>query len=84
MGRCHACGEWNTLIEEIEEEAAPGAGGIGYAPSEPVLYKDIEDVPRQRIPVGVEDLNKVLGGGLVAGSLVLAGEALALAGSRDA
>jgi len=73
MGRCHACGEWNTLIEEIEEEAAAGAGGIVYAPSEPVLYKDIEDVPRQRIPVGVEDLNKVLGGGLVAGSLVLVG-----------
>jgi DNA repair protein RadA/Sms len=73
MGRCHACGEWNTLVEEIEEEAATGAGGITYAPSEPVLYKDIEDVPRQRIPVGVEDLNKVLGGGLVAGSLVLVG-----------
>jgi len=73
MGRCHACGEWNTLVEEIEEEAATGAGGIAYAPSEPVLYKDIEDIPRQRIPVGVEDLNKVLGGGLVAGSLVLVG-----------
>jgi DNA repair protein RadA/Sms len=73
MGRCSTCGEWNTLVEEIEEEAPTGAGGITYAPAEPVLYKDIQDVPRQRIAVGIEDLNKVLGGGLVAGSLVLVG-----------
>ncbi len=73
MGRCSACGEWNSLVEEIEEEAQTGAGGISYAPSEPVLYKDIQDIPRQRIAVGIEDVNKVLGGGLVAGSLVLVG-----------
>jgi DNA repair protein RadA/Sms len=73
MGRCSACGEWNTLVEEIEDEAQTGAGGITYAPAEPVLYKDIQDIPRQRIAVGIEDLNKVLGGGLVAGSLVLVG-----------
>jgi DNA repair protein RadA/Sms len=73
MGRCSSCGEWNTLVEEIEEEAVTGAGGIIYAPAEPVLYKDIQDIPRQRLGVGIEDLNKVLGGGLVAGSLVLIG-----------
>ncbi|MGE5741351.1 MAG: ATPase domain-containing protein, partial [Candidatus Aminicenantes bacterium RBG_16_66_30] len=73
MGRCSSCGEWNTLVEEIEEEAVTGAGGITYAPAEPVLYKDIQDIPRQRLGVGIEDLNKVLGGGLVAGSLVLIG-----------
>jgi len=73
MGRCSSCDEWNTLVEEIEEEAAIGAGGIAYAPAEPVLYKDIQDIPRQRIGVGIEDFNKVLGGGLVAGSLVLIG-----------
>jgi DNA repair protein RadA/Sms len=73
MGRCSTCGEWNSLVEEIEEEAQTGAGGITYAPSEPVLYKDIQDLPRQRIAVGIEDLNKVLGGGLVSGSLVLVG-----------
>ncbi len=73
MGRCSACGEWNTLVEEIEEEPRTGAGGVSYAPAEPVLYRDIQDVPRQRIAVGIEDVNKVLGGGLVAGSLVLVG-----------
>ena len=73
MGRCSTCGEWNTLVEEIEEDIPTGAGGITYAPTEPVLYKDIQDIPRQRIAVGIEDVNKVLGGGLVAGSLVLVG-----------
>jgi DNA repair protein RadA/Sms len=71
MGRCHACGEWNTLVEEIEDETPSGV--IGYAPTEPVLYKDIQDIPRQRLTVGIEDFNKVLGGGLVSGSLVLVG-----------
>jgi len=71
MGRCHACGEWNTLVEEVEDEAP--SGGISYAPTEPVLYKDIQDIPRQRLTVGIEDFNKVLGGGLVSGSLVLVG-----------
>jgi DNA repair protein RadA/Sms len=73
MGRCSTCGEWNTLVEEIEEDLPAGAGGITYAPTEPVLYKDIQDIPRQRIAIGIEDVNKVLGGGLVAGSLVLVG-----------
>lgn len=71
MGRCHACGEWNTLVEEIEEEAP--SGGLVFAPAEPVLYKDVRDVPRRRIAVGIKDFNEVLGGGLVPGSVVLLG-----------
>ena len=71
MGRCSACGEWNTLVEEIEEEVSPG--GLVFAPTEPVLYKDVQDIPRRRIAVGIEDFNKVLGGGLVSGSVVLLG-----------
>jgi DNA repair protein RadA/Sms len=71
MGRCSSCGEWNTLVEEIEEEAP--SGGLSFAPAEPVLYKDVQDIPRQRIAVAIDDFNKVLGGGLVAGSVVLLG-----------
>lgn len=71
MGRCHACGEWNTLVEEIEEETP--SGGLAFAPAEPVLYKDVRDVPRRRIAVGIKDFNDVLGGGLVPGSVVLLG-----------
>ncbi|NTV80114.1 MAG: DNA repair protein RadA, partial [Candidatus Aminicenantes bacterium] len=46
MGRCSACGEWNTLVEEIEEEAP--SGGLVFAPTEPVLYQDVQNIPRQR------------------------------------
>ncbi|HPW17268.1 MAG TPA: DNA repair protein RadA [Candidatus Aminicenantes bacterium] len=71
MGRCSSCGEWSSLVEEIEEEAP--SGGLVFAPAEPVLYKDVQDIPRRRTAVGIEDFNKVLGGGLVTGSVVLLG-----------
>jgi DNA repair protein RadA/Sms len=70
MGRCPGCGEWNTMVEEVEE-ATPVE--ISFPPSDPVLYKDIKDLAKPRIRVEIEDFNKVLGGGLVYGSLVLIG-----------
>jgi DNA repair protein RadA/Sms len=70
MGRCPACGEWNTMVEEVEE-ATPVE--VSFPPSDPVLYKDIKDLAKPRIRVEIEDFNKVLGGGLVYGSLVLIG-----------
>lgn len=70
MGRCPNCGEWNTLIEEIEEEAA---AGFSFPPSEPVLYENVKEAKKKRITTGIEELNRVLGGGVVLGSLVLIG-----------
>jgi DNA repair protein RadA/Sms len=70
IGRCSACGEWNTMVEEVEDEGLPD---IAFPPSDPVLYKDIVDSPRPRLRVEIEDFNAVLGGGLVLGSLVLIG-----------
>ncbi len=70
VGRCHSCGEWNTFIEEIEEDLP---AEDSFPPSEPVRYRDIEDSPRKRIKIGIEDFNNVLGGGVVLGSLVLIG-----------
>ncbi len=70
MGRCHSCGEWNTMIEEVEEETA---AEISFPPSDPVLYKDIKEFANPRIKIEIDDFNKVLGGGLVLGSLVLIG-----------
>jgi DNA repair protein RadA/Sms len=70
MGRCPTCGEWNTLVEEIAEEtAAP----LSFAPAEAVLYKEIKDVAKPRTRLRIEEFNKVLGGGVVRGSLVLIG-----------
>ncbi len=70
VGRCHSCGEWNTFVEEIEEDIS---GETGFLPSEPILYRDVKEGAKQRIRVGIEDFNKVLGGGVVLGSLILVG-----------
>jgi len=70
LGRCPNCGEWNTLIEEIEEE---GPSDFAFAPAEPILYADIKEARKQRIKIQIEEFNKVLGGGVVLGSLVLIG-----------
>ncbi|MCR4409291.1 MAG: DNA repair protein RadA [Candidatus Saccharicenans sp.] len=70
LGRCSQCGEWNTMVEELEEEFA---GEILENGGEPVLYQDIKETTNQRIPVGIDQFNNVLGGGLVLGSVVLIG-----------
>lgn len=70
LGRCPSCGEWNTLIEEIEEAAA---AEYSFPPSEPVLYQDIKEFKKPRVRVKIEEFNKVLGGGVVLGSVVLIG-----------
>ena len=71
MGRCAQCGEWNSLVEELEEELA--SSEVTFAASEPVLYKEIKELPKPRIQIGIEEFNKVLGGGVVLGSVVLIG-----------
>jgi DNA repair protein RadA/Sms len=70
MGRCQGCGEWNTLVEE-KEEAAPAE--ISFPPSKPVLYEEIKETQKERRKTGIEELNQVLGGGVVPGSLILIG-----------
>lgn len=70
MGRCPGCGEWNTMIEEVEEEAPVE---FSFPPSDPVLYKDIKEAKRERIKTRIVELNPVFGGGVVLGSLVLIG-----------
>ena len=72
MGRCGQCGEWNTMVEEIEDDA-PSSDLSSFAPAEPLLYKDIKESEKPRIKIGIEEFNKVLGGGAVLGSLVLIG-----------
>jgi DNA repair protein RadA/Sms len=70
LGRCPSCGEWNTLIEEVEEEVT---AEFSFPPSEPILYDKIKEAKRDRIKTGIEELNPILGGGVVPGSLVLIG-----------
>src|SRR3954453_7229059 len=76
MGQCPGCGEWNTLVEERAPAAggaAKGGGGRRAAALRPV---PLREVPVERVPrleCGIGELDRVLGGGLVPGSLVLLG-----------
>ena len=75
-GRCSACGAWNTLVEEkvAVENASRSKGGLSSRQKpKPLRVSEIEtsDAPRIRMPS--KELNRVLGGGLVPGSMVLIG-----------
>jgi DNA repair protein RadA/Sms len=69
FGRCPGCGAFGTLVEE-----APPAAGRGAREPRPVLrLVDVEADEAERIPTGVPELDRVLGGGIVPASLVLVG-----------
>ncbi|HWE82294.1 MAG TPA: DNA repair protein RadA [Gaiellaceae bacterium] len=70
LGRCPGCGAFGTMLEE----AAPARGGAVTAGSRPLLrLVDVQAEEADRIPTGVGELDRVLGGGLVPASLVLVG-----------
>ena len=80
LGKCPHCGAWNTLDETIAEPAAaPGTAGRNtrfqaLAKSQPVAtLADIEAADVARTPTGLEELDRVLGGGIVEGGVVLIG-----------
>lgn len=75
-GQCPACKEWNTFIEEPVKAKASRTGtlsGVKNALSKPVALKDIDTDDSDRITTGFDELDRVLGGGIVEGSLVLVG-----------
>ena len=76
-GRCPGCGEWNTLAEERRAPAAPsrrgGASQARATATAPVRLADVRAVTVARLHTGIGELDRVLGGGLVPGSLVLLG-----------
>jgi DNA repair protein RadA/Sms len=82
LGRCPECGAWNSLVEERAVPTTPGAGaasasaGARYslaATAGPQLYEEIDTVVSARLTTGIEEFDRVLGGGVVPGSLVLIG-----------
>ena len=74
LGRCPECGQWNTIAEEA---AAAGSSlrkaGPSAAAPVPVALVDVDPGAHLRIGTGLGELDRVLGGGLVAGSVVLLG-----------
>jgi DNA repair protein RadA/Sms len=78
MGRCAECGAWNSLVEERDTASEPaGAAGHRYAQFSPAStatrYADVEIAHGLRLSTGIGEFDRVLGGGIVPGSLVLLG-----------
>jgi len=74
FGRCPHCGEWNTAVEEAQRAAAPPSRrGYGSGAARPTRLAEIESLAEERHRSGIGELDRVLGGGLVPGSLVLIG-----------
>ena len=83
LGRCPDCGAWNSLVEERPAPAGGGVQGSGgvdrdkryalAAAAGPQLYAEIDTVVAERLSTGIGEFDRVLGGGVVPGSLVLIG-----------
>ncbi len=73
MGRCPGCGEWGTMVESVEKPSAPTAGFSGGLHSKPLRLSEIETEGLERLPLPMEEFSRVLGGGVVPGSLILVG-----------
>jgi len=77
LGRCPDCGEWNSFVEERQEQTAAGKGrpsmpGFETA-SKPRPYDLVDGAEAARMASGIEEFDRVLGGGIVPGSMVLIG-----------
>ena len=78
MGRCPACGEWNTMVEAPAEARRPkgdraAAGASARPASRPRRLGEIDSSENVRMRLGISELDRLLGGGIVPGSLVLIG-----------
>jgi DNA repair protein RadA/Sms len=77
IGRCPSCGEWNTYVEEVIKKESGREASMGKMSSKkkttPVPINKVLSGKEERINTGTQELNRVLGGGLVPGSLVLIG-----------
>ena len=76
LGQCPACKEWNTLVEEpVAKKTLAGhtGGGLPRTQAKPVKLEEVSIEEQDRISTGYPELDRVLGSGIVAGSLVLVG-----------
>ncbi len=77
MGRCPDCGEWNSFAEEkpviAQAGSSPRGGGFRLQETTTLAYHEIESQDDARQPSGISEFDRVLGGGIVPGSLVLIG-----------
>ena len=81
QGKCPACGAWNTIVEQPAQQSSKKAGPVakgsaaGVPVSRPMPMNEVETTDELRFSTGMGELDRVLGGGAVKGSLVLVGGA---------
>jgi DNA repair protein RadA/Sms len=73
LGKCSQCGEWNTYTEEIISNSKSITPGLSFNKSHPKKIQDVQPLERSRIIFSDTELNRVLGGGLIPGTIVLFG-----------
>jgi DNA repair protein RadA/Sms len=76
MGRCPDCGEWNSFVETVSPTlsgARRGGGGLRATVAQPVPLTEVEAVDARRMSTGSPEFDRVLGGGIVPGTLMLVG-----------
>jgi DNA repair protein RadA/Sms len=74
LGRCPDCGEWNSFVEERQELAPAGKGRAALEiGGRPRPYDEVDGAETARVPSGIGEFDRVLGGGIVPGSMVLIG-----------
>ena len=72
-GRCSSCGQWNTLVEEIVDPSSESEAGPSLPSAAPTLLADVSLDDALRLRTGLGEFDRVLGGGIVAGSVTLVG-----------
>ena len=72
-GKCPSCGQWNTFVEEEIRDLSPGARAELTFNEKPLPIDTITSDERERMKSGIEEVDRVLGGGIVRGSAVLVG-----------
>ncbi|MGD9310545.1 MAG: DNA repair protein RadA [Desulfosarcina sp.] len=73
MGRCTECGAWDTFAEEVRRPAKTGSKAMAATGNRPVPIDAVDIVDEKRQSTGIDEFDRVLGGGLVTGTLVLIG-----------
>jgi len=73
LGKCPECGEWNSLVEERARKPAGGRNGFALRDVKAVAFNEIEPQDDLRVSSGEPEFDRVLGGGIVPGTLVLIG-----------
>ncbi|HRX10721.1 MAG TPA: DNA repair protein RadA, partial [Draconibacterium sp.] len=74
IGKCPSCNEWNSYVEEIiSKKHDSGKLSVQISANQPLTLDKIETLQNKRISVPIEEFNRVLGGGIVPGSLILLG-----------